>query len=72
MALDVLGDWCSALALARGVDLDIVAINDRGDAAINAHLFQFDSTYEPFPGRVKAERMTGSALMGNPLRSIRI
>jgi glyceraldehyde 3-phosphate dehydrogenase len=42
-------------ALARGVDLDIVAINDRGEAPINAHLFQFDSTYGPFPGRVEAE-----------------
>ncbi len=41
-------------ALARGVDLDIVAINDRGDAQINAHLFQFDSTYGPFRGRVEA------------------
>jgi glyceraldehyde 3-phosphate dehydrogenase len=29
-------------ALARAVDLDIVAINDRGDAEINAHLFQED------------------------------
>jgi glyceraldehyde 3-phosphate dehydrogenase len=42
-------------ALARGVDLDIVAINDRGDAGINAHLFQFDSTYGPFRGRVEAD-----------------
>ncbi len=41
-------------ALARSVDLDIVAINDRGDAQINAHLFQFDSTYGPFRGRVEA------------------
>jgi glyceraldehyde 3-phosphate dehydrogenase (phosphorylating) len=41
-------------ALARGVDLDIVAINDRGDAQINAHLFQFDSTYGPFRGHVEA------------------
>src|SRR5258708_37932411 len=40
-------------ALARGVDLDVVAINDRGDAQINAHLFQFDSTYGPFQGRVE-------------------
>jgi glyceraldehyde 3-phosphate dehydrogenase len=39
-------------ALARGVDLDIVAINDRGNAQINAHLFQFDSTYGPFRGHV--------------------
>src|SRR6266571_2849236 len=42
-------------ALARGVDLDVVGINDRGDAQINAHLFQFDSTYGPFRGRVEAE-----------------
>jgi glyceraldehyde 3-phosphate dehydrogenase len=42
-------------ALARGVNLDVVAINDRGDAAINAHLFQFDSTYGPFLGRVEVE-----------------
>ncbi|GAC1402376.1 MAG: type I glyceraldehyde-3-phosphate dehydrogenase [Ktedonobacteraceae bacterium] len=42
-------------ALERGVDLDIVAINDRGDAEINAHLFQFDSTYGPFRGRVKVD-----------------
>jgi len=42
-------------ALARGVDLDIVAINDRGDAEINAHLFQFNSTYGPFQGRVEAD-----------------
>ncbi len=31
--------------LERGPDLDIVAINGRGGAAIQAHLFQFDSTY---------------------------
>jgi glyceraldehyde 3-phosphate dehydrogenase len=42
-------------ALARGIDLDIVAINDRGDAQINALLFQFDSTYGPFPGHVEVE-----------------
>ncbi len=41
-------------ALARGVNLDVVAINDRGDAGINAHLFQFDSTYGPFLGHVHA------------------
>jgi glyceraldehyde 3-phosphate dehydrogenase len=42
-------------ALARGVNLDVVAINDRGDAEINAHLFRFDSTYGPFRGCVEAE-----------------
>ncbi len=33
-------------ALARSIDLDIVAINDRGEASINTHLFQFDSAPE--------------------------
>ncbi|HVB23217.1 MAG TPA: type I glyceraldehyde-3-phosphate dehydrogenase [Ktedonobacteraceae bacterium] len=42
-------------ALARNIDLDIVAINDRGNAEINAHLFQFDSTYGSFLGRVEAD-----------------
>jgi glyceraldehyde 3-phosphate dehydrogenase len=42
-------------ALERGIDLDIVAINDRGNAEINAHLFKFDSTYGPFRGNVEAE-----------------
>ena len=42
-------------ALARGVDLDIVAINDRGDAQTNAHLFQIDSTYGPFLGRMQTD-----------------
>ena len=42
-------------ALERGVDLEIVAINDRGGAKINAHLFQFDSTYGPFRGEVEVE-----------------
>jgi len=42
-------------ALARGVKLDVVAINDRGDAEMNAHLFHFDSTYGPFRGHVEAE-----------------
>src|SRR5438132_11720631 len=41
-------------ALARGFDLDIVALYDRGNAEINAHLFQFDSTYGPFRGHVEA------------------
>jgi glyceraldehyde 3-phosphate dehydrogenase len=41
-------------ALTRHIDLDIVAINDRGDAEINAHLFQFDSTYGPYRGQVEA------------------
>ncbi|MEI6043903.1 MAG: type I glyceraldehyde-3-phosphate dehydrogenase [Chloroflexota bacterium] len=40
-------------ALERGIDLDLVAINDRGSPEINAHMLQFDSTYGPFKGRVE-------------------
>ncbi len=40
-------------ALERQSDVEIVAINDRGGSAINAHLFQFDSTYGPFQGHVE-------------------
>jgi glyceraldehyde 3-phosphate dehydrogenase len=42
-------------AIERGIELDIVAINDRGDAEINAHLFQFDSTYGPYRGAVQVD-----------------
>jgi glyceraldehyde 3-phosphate dehydrogenase len=38
-------------ALARGADLEVVAVNDLTDAATNAHLLRFDSTY----GRLRAE-----------------
>lgn len=55
-------------ALVRGVDLDVVAINDRGGAAINAHLFQFDSTYGPYNGSVDAR--DGKVIIGD--RAIRI
>ena len=55
-------------ALVRGVDLDVVAINDRGNADINAHLFQFDSTYGPYNGSVEARN--GHVFIGD--RAIRI
>lgn len=41
-------------AFERRLDLDIVAINDRGDAAINAHMLRFDSTYGPFATQIEA------------------
>ena len=56
-------------ALARSIDLDVVAINDRGDAAINAHLFQFDSTYGIFKGRV--EEHNGNIIIdGHPIHIV--
>jgi glyceraldehyde 3-phosphate dehydrogenase len=36
-------------------DLDVVAINDLTDAATLAHLFEFDSTYGRYPGKVSVK-----------------
>src|SRR5574337_1646001 len=35
-------------------ELQIVAINDLGDATINAHLTQYDTAHGKFPGTAKA------------------
>jgi glyceraldehyde 3-phosphate dehydrogenase len=34
-------------------DLTVVAINDMADLKTNAHLFRYDSTYGPFPGKIE-------------------
>src|SRR5918992_1710462 len=39
----------------RTHELRIVAVNDLGDAAINAHLTQYDSIHGRFPGEVSVE-----------------
>lgn len=39
----------------HGDTLEVVAINDLGDAATNAHLFKFDSTYGRYSGTVEAK-----------------
>jgi glyceraldehyde 3-phosphate dehydrogenase len=46
----------------RTRELEIVAINDLGDASINAHLTQHDSVHGRFPGEVKVE---GDAIVVN-------
>jgi glyceraldehyde 3-phosphate dehydrogenase len=43
-------------------DLQIVAVNDLGDAKINAHLTQYDTAHGRFPGTVIAE---GDAIVVN-------
>ncbi|CCD29958.1 glyceraldehyde 3-phosphate dehydrogenase [Candidatus Glomeribacter gigasporarum BEG34] len=43
-------------------DLDIVAINDLGDAHTNAHLTQYDTTHRAFPGTVA---VSGNDLLVN-------
>ena len=35
--------------------LEVVAVNDLTDAATNAHLFKYDSTYGVYPGDVNAQ-----------------
>jgi glyceraldehyde 3-phosphate dehydrogenase len=39
--------------LQRGIGVDVVAVNDLADAAMNAHLFKHDSTYGAYPGVVE-------------------
>ena len=36
-------------------DIEIVAINDLGDAATNAHLTQYDTAHGRFPGDISIE-----------------
>jgi len=38
--------------MERHPDIDVVAVNDLGDAATATHLFKYDSTYGRFPGTV--------------------
>ncbi len=39
----------------RAPDLELVAVNDLTDAHTNAHLFQFDTNYGTYPGKVAVE-----------------
>ncbi|WP_423823223.1 type I glyceraldehyde-3-phosphate dehydrogenase [Salinisphaera sp. SPP-AMP-43] len=39
----------------RTNEIEIVAINDLGDAQMNAHLTQYDTAHGAFPGEVKAD-----------------
>ncbi len=41
--------------LGREKEFDVVAINDLGDAATNAHLTQYDTAHGRFPGTVTVE-----------------
>jgi glyceraldehyde 3-phosphate dehydrogenase len=49
----------------RTQDLEIVALNDLGDAATNAHLTKYDSAHGPFPGTVAVD---GDSLVVNGQR----
>lgn len=48
------GRLCLRSMLERHKDeLSVVALNDLANLQINAHLFQYDSTYGPFPGKLE-------------------
>ncbi|MGE4617066.1 MAG: glyceraldehyde 3-phosphate dehydrogenase NAD-binding domain-containing protein, partial [Gammaproteobacteria bacterium] len=38
----------------RTDEIEIVAVNDLGDAETNAHLTRYDSAHGPFPGTIEA------------------
>ncbi len=42
-------------------DIEIVAINDLGDAKTNAHLTQYDTVHGKFPGEVTVDGDTSSS-----------
>ena len=46
---------------ALGADVEIVAVNDLGDAATMAHLLKYDSTMGPFPASVARRRGINAA-----------
>jgi len=56
-------------ARERQADITVTAINDLTDAATNAHLFKYDSTYGRYPGSVE---VTDDAIVvdGQPIRVI--
>ncbi len=49
-----IGRLVARIALGRD-DIDLVAINDLGDAKANAHLFKYDSIHGVYAGEVKVE-----------------
>ena len=44
-----------AIIERSGGAVEVVAVNDLGDPQANAHLFQFDSSYGVYPGKVSVE-----------------
>ena len=43
-----------AIAESGRKDVEVVAINDLGSPAANAHLLKFDSVHGPFPGEISS------------------
>jgi glyceraldehyde 3-phosphate dehydrogenase len=57
-----------AIAEAKRKDVEVIAINDLGSAADNAHLFKYDSVHGRFPGEVKVEGDAMDVGLGAPIK----
>jgi glyceraldehyde-3-phosphate dehydrogenase/erythrose-4-phosphate dehydrogenase len=55
----------------RTKELQIVAINDLGDAQTNAHLTRYDTAHGKFPGEVRVDGDSGEASVGRARRRFR-
>ena len=53
--------------LGRREEIEIVAVNDLGDTATNAHLTRHDSAHGPFPGTVEVDGQN-MVVNGDPIR----
>ncbi|MBI4788900.1 MAG: type I glyceraldehyde-3-phosphate dehydrogenase [Chloroflexi bacterium] len=62
-----IGRLALRLLLEHAPAVEVVAINDRGDAEINGYLFQYDSNYGPFPGHI-ATRADMLVVNDRPIR----
>jgi glyceraldehyde 3-phosphate dehydrogenase len=49
-----IGRCLARVIFSERKDVELVAINSRGDTASSAHLFKFDSIHGTFPGKVEA------------------
>ena len=52
-------------------DIELVAINDLADFAVDAHLTRYDSTHGRFPGDIRLENDT-LVVNGHPVRLLAI
>ncbi len=58
-----------AIRESRRVDAEVVAINDLGDPAFNAHLLRFDSVHGRFPEEIEVDESEGRIRVGSdPVR----
>ncbi|MEL6373299.1 MAG: type I glyceraldehyde-3-phosphate dehydrogenase [Pseudomonadota bacterium] len=57
-----------AIAEAKRSDVEVIAVNDLGSAADNAHMFKYDSVHGRFPGEVTVEGDLMDVGLGKPIK----